>query len=962
MRRLFFFVLIVCSLFLPESVHAQGGTPPTPTPSLLELCLDEGTGACLTRAFEDGILLWAGIFLGALVIVAAYSQGWLEKIKEMGKEDGGSLVKRLGANDTTEQYLSKAIIKFLRFKFRGLPRHIAKNDANRLSLDQAYVSLRIFSGRIHKDKEDKAARKGGIENVLEMGKLEKSEAVELAEIMTKAENRYLAIIGIAGSGKSTLLQWAGLAAARAKMGEKLNEEQKRFIDALGTKPLPIFVPLRAYNEFCTQKKLRCSANSMLKFMVAHFNQEQSDISFDEEFFKLHLRKSALLMFDGVDEVEPEKRVVIRAAVESFIADYQHPQLFVLITSRPSAAYISDQMDAFNRAEVQRLEQKQRNDLIQFWHKAVFQDDPAQGERKAAQLITRIENAPYQVRDLATTPLMVTIFCMVSFSHELPRLRAKLYEDAIEVLLTDTIHHPEYNESLKTWGGIDWETRRNHLAFIAFTLQKKQVVSMLEDDLLDLIWEKFGLEKASAEKDARSFLRHTAERGGLLEAVDEHYGFFTHATFQEYLSGRYLGEEMDADEQKAFLQEEVGGNPRFMDDQWEESIRLTAGYLSIAGITRADRFINLLADLGADEKERARALTLAGFSLADMLPERRAALTVQKMAVDIQKELEVSPPIIPLQPRARLGLALGEIGDPRLASPLEPEMVTIQAGAFQMGTSAEEEKLLKEQEATVYDDEKPAHQVYLSEYEISKYPVTNFEFCAFYEAKGYEKEAFWSKQGWLWRTGEFDSDLSEFDEDTQKAFEDWLKRRPVEKRNQPFFWGDPKWDSPNLPVVGVTWFEAEAYVKWLGAETGLNYALPSEAQWERAARGPQNFLWSWGNAWDENKCNNYEPENKLGSTSPIGIYPHGTWKDGPHDMMGNVWEWCADIWQKDIYQDREGKESREPLGAENGNLRVLRGGSWGNSRSLARCAARYRFDPDDFDGDLGFRLVRLLLPS
>lgn len=927
--------------------------------NLLEICLDEGTGACLTQALEKGLFWWAILFVILLLLVKKYGEGLLENLKKMGEKDGASILRRSDINDTTKQYLSKATIKFLRFKFRGLPGNTARHNANRLSLDQAYISLRIFSGH-EKTHREKDAKKTGTENALEMGRLEKSEPVELAKILKKEENRYLAVIGIAGSGKSTLLQWAGLACARARMGENLNAEQKRFTAALGTNPLPIFIPLRAYNEFCKEKETRRSATSMLVFMVAHFSEEQSDISFDEEFFKSHLRKSALLMFDGVDEVEPENRVEIRAAIESFIADYAHPKLFVLITSRPSAAYISDQMSSFSRCEVQRLAPEQRNDLIRFWHKAVFEDDESQGKRKAEGLISRIENAPYQVRDLASTPLMVTIFCMVSFSHELPRLRAKLYEDAIEVLLTDTAHHPEFNKALERWGGIDWQTRRNHLAFIAFTLQKEQSTSMLEDDLIELIWRKFGIEKKEATQKARAFLRHTAERGGLLEAVDEYYGFFTHATFQEYLSGRYLGEEiLELEKQKDFLRE----NNRFMDDQWEESICLTAGYLSIAGSNRADRFINLLAGLGENEKENARALSLAGFSLADMLEERRDLHTVEKLSQAIQKELETSPPIIPLESRAKLGLALGEIGDPRIKDPLNPILVKISAGKFQMGTSAEDEKLLKEQNVNVYDDEKPAHQVYLSEFSIAKYPVTNFEFRAFYEAKGYDKESLWSKQGWLWRTGKFESDLSWIeDKDTRKNYEQWLKNRPVEKRNQPFFWGDPKWDAPNLPVVGVTWFEAEAYSKWLSVKTGLNFVLPTEAQWERAARGPQNSLWSWGNTWDEKKCNNTEPENSLGRTSAIGIYPNGTWKGGPDDMIGNVWEWCADLWQADIYGEHEKEEVKDPLGAKDGNLRVLRGGAWGGGSYNARCAVRFRLGPDLFLNNFGFRLVRLLLPS
>ena len=954
MRRILFFVFLFTLLFSVQLVYAQGGDPPEQ--NLLEICLDEGAGACLTRAYQEGLLWWALIFLILLAIAVKFGEGILESPKKMGEKFGASFLKRSDISDATKQYLSNATAKFLRFKFRGIRGNSAKHNANRLSLDQAYVSLRIFSGQ--KDEQKIATKKSGVESALEIGRLEKSEPVELAEIIKKEESPYIAIIGIAGSGKSTLLQWAGLASARARMGEDLNDEQKRFMQALGTNPLPIFIPLRAYNEFCKEKETRPSAKSLLEFMVIHFSEEQSDISFDEDFFKSHLRKSALLMFDGVDEVEPESRVKIRTAVESFITDYQHPKLFVLITSRPSAADIPDQMNSFKRCEVERLSSQQRDDLIRFWHKAVFEDDKLEGEQEAEELIAKIENASQQVRDLATTPLMVTIFCMISFDHELPRLRAKLYEDAIEVLLTDTMHHPEYNEALKKWGGIDWETRRNYLAFIAFNLQKEKKISMLEDDLIELIWGKFGIEKREATKKARAFLRHTAERGGLLEAKDDEYGFFTHATFQEYLSGRYLGEEiLEQDKQKNFLQE----NSRFMDGQWEESICLTAGYLSIAGSNRADRFINLLAGLGENKKEHARALSLAGFSLADMLEERRNLHTVQKLSQAIQKELEASPPTIPLESRAKLGLALGEIGDLRIKDPLNPIMVNIPASKFQMGTSAEDEKMLKEQKVEFYSDEKPAHQVYLSEFSIAKYLVTNFEFRAFYEAKGYEEEKLWSKEGWLWRIGKFDSDLSWIeDKDTRKIYEDWLKNRPQEKRNQPFFWGDPKWDAPNLPVVGVTWFEAEAYTKWLSAETGLNYALPTEAQWEKAARGPKNSLWSWGNVWDENKCNNTEPENSLGKTSSVGIYPQGIWEGGPDDMIGNVWEWCADLWQADIYSKREG-EVKDPTGAKDGDLRVLRGGSWSHDGGSARCAYRARRDPDSFLSSFGFR-VFLLLPS
>jgi formylglycine-generating enzyme required for sulfatase activity len=684
-----------------------------------------------------------------------------------------------------------------------------------------------------------------------------------------------------------------------------------------------------------------------------------------DFFKGVLRKPCLLMFDGVDEVEPADRPAVRSAVESLLADYDHARLYCMIASRPSASYISDQMAGFTRCEVQRLSSEQRSDLIHFWHTAVYLDDPARGKEKADGLARRIETAPGRVRELATTPLMVTIFCMVSYSHDLPRLRAKLYEDAIQVLLTEvTYHDEEEQKGLQEWGGMDWETRRDHLAFIAFTMQEKAVIAMLETDLVDLIWKRFGDEQEPAEKSARDFLRTIAARGGLLEAQDEEYGFFTHATFQEYLAGRYLAEEKQP-QWKTFLAEYCGN------DQWLESIRLAAGYLSIAGKDRADRFVNLLAGLGKSPEQCLRALALGGEALSDMEEKRREAGTVKSISAQMLAGLTANPPQAPARLRSRLGLALGEIGDPRfLPSPallnaeikvILPDLLPIPSGQFQMGTSEKDEALLKKQKTQVYDGEKPAHTVYVSEFSIARFPVTNAEFALFVEKGGYSPQAeWWSAEGRRWRTGEWDSNLSVYDKSIQEDIRRWLERRPPEQRRQPFFWDDPQWKAPNLPVVGVSWFEAEAYANWLKILTGQPYRLPTEAEWEKAARGEEGYLWPWGNTWDAGRCNNTEPEDKIGRTSPIGMYPHGESPYHVLEMVGNVWEWCADWWQADIYQSRAGQEVKDPCGPETGSVRVLRGGSWNFARNDARCAYRSRGGPDVFNYDLGFRLV--LSPS
>ncbi len=213
-------------------------------------------------------------------------------------------------------------------------------------------------------------------------------------------------------------------------------------------------------------------------------------------------------------------------------------------------------------------------------------------------------------------------------------------------------------------------------------------------------------------------------------------------------------------------------------------------------------------------------------------------------------------------------------------------------------------------------------------------VTNAEFRCFWEAGGYGriddgKPNWWSSEGWRWRAGEWEFDLSIYPEDLRRNVQRWLARRPSELRDHPFFWDDPDWNALNLPVVGLSWFECEAYCNWLKAMTGQPFGLPSEAEWEKAARGIESNLWPWGNKWDANKCNNTEPDDHFGRTTPVGMYPDGASPFGGLDMVGNTWEWCFDWYSGDEYQRQ--KENPQPVldpsGLTAGQAWVVRGGSW-----------------------------------
>ncbi len=261
------------------------------------------------------------------------------------------------------------------------------------------------------------------------------------------------------------------------------------------------------------------------------------------------------------------------------------------------------------------------------------------------------------------------------------------------------------------------------------------------------------------------------------------------------------------------------------------------------------------------------------------------------------------------------------------------MVYILAGEFTMGSDD-------------YDNEKPPHNVLLDGYWMGKTEVTVGQFRIFINDNGYMTEAERSGGAYVYAEGS------------------WQEKIDANWKN-PYFSQDDK-----HPVVCVSWNDANAYCDWLSKKTGLKFKLPTEAQWEKAARGEDRRKYPWGNnppsgdkvnfadkqAWEKEKFDwaDKDIDDGYAYTSPVGTYPHGASFYGLLDMAGNVWEWCADWYGSDYYKNSPGKN---PVGSESGTDRVLRGGGWGDDAPDIRCATRYFYDPSYRSYFVGFCLCQ-----
>jgi formylglycine-generating enzyme required for sulfatase activity len=235
--------------------------------------------------------------------------------------------------------------------------------------------------------------------------------------------------------------------------------------------------------------------------------------------------------------------------------------------------------------------------------------------------------------------------------------------------------------------------------------------------------------------------------------------------------------------------------------------------------------------------------------------------------------------------------------------LEPQLARISEGWFWMGSEAGQDHA--GQDHVGQDNERPLHRVWVDEFQLACCTVTNAAYAHFARATG----------------------------------------------NPPApFCGNPDFNHPEQPVVAVSWFDAVKYCEWLSLSTGQSYRLPTEAEWERAARGGvESQLYPWGDAPPQS-LPDYEKRWKKGP-EPVAQYAPNAF--GLYDICENVHEWCSDWYQASYYAV---SPARNPAGPDQGDRRASRGGSWRHHIKASRCAARSSIPPEFHYADYGFRVA------
>ncbi|MBK7449662.1 MAG: SUMF1/EgtB/PvdO family nonheme iron enzyme [Anaerolineales bacterium] len=715
------------------------------------------------------------------------------------------------------------------------------------------------------------------------------------------------VLGDPGAGKTTFVKYLAVRLAR---GEGADMGLKDY--------LPILLPLAAFANALQNKDTRLD-----DFIAEYFSAIGSDLPIGPMLGEALKAGRALILLDGLDEVRDlNLRNTVVERVVDFYTFHRHQGNKFVLTSRvigyravrPSAENLAectivdfddDEIEGFVTRWTSALEKQAQG------HTSVAQAD-AEADRR--ELLDAINHNP-GVRQLASTPLLLTILALMKRQGvTLPERRVQLYDQYVSTLLS-TWNRARSISGRAPGRDIDEIQTVRILAPLALWMHEVSpgVGLVGREDMRRKLEELFHERgESSPHQASRQFMLDVREHAALLlERGPGEYGFI-HLTFEEYLAAVALAFMGQGDSKPIIdtLSRHVG------EQAWREVTLLTIGYLGIRQQLPkiAGEVVEALVD--AQLGPAGEAVVLAGDAVLDTwpngVPPRSRDHVIDALVTAMQDE-GIRPEL-----QRHAGILLGRLG--WRPGDLD-RFVEVPSDEYQSGVRKEPKRI--------------PHN-----YFVARYPVTNIQFARFVKEDGYQNREFWSDLGWEWRTGKYDQRTMEGVE------RDWLEHRPLAKRNMPYYWHNIELSNPIVPVVGVCWFEAEAYCKWLSKKIvavpdGYYVRLLTTDEWERAARGTDGREYPWGDGFNKAAANTWDSDSTgsgLGGTTAVVTFPQGASPTDTWDMSGNVWEWTGSWYDEDK------------------KYRIVRGGSWIGYQWFARSSFCNWSIPLMFNDDLGFRVA------
>lgn len=732
----------------------------------------------------------------------------------------------------------------------------------------------------------------------------------------------LYVSGGPGTGKSTFCRWVAWLAATGEMPafevEAPEDYQEKLPDSLSGR-LPVLVRLREFREFLPTGHGRNSLTaSQFEQALQGWLDHARPGGLSWKDVAPHVSGgSLLLILDGVDElplVEGDDRAAwspresLLSGLTAAAGDWLTRGNRLLVTSRPYGV-TPDQVRQLDRAGLAEARLYPLPDALQEllaarWFVALPKTS-AEGRRIATEMLDQVRALTGDVAELATNPLLLTAVCIIyGEGKELPRDKHNLYDRIVNTAL-----HSRYAHGPNLIAAV-----RARLAAVALGIHtgdphqpgRTSPVAEVTYEELDQILSAY----IDATPETESGFRRTVDaredllsHSGLLSQGKTQRAGFYHLSFQEFLAAERLV-LLNPDEERllAVFRE------RSRQSGWRPTLSFLFGSRVAQPGWRAgvDLLERMLAATDTGNFQACLGLALSSVDALEILLD--LDLQLQEPLLDRVREIALAAirQEVDLEPRVELAHMLGRVGDPRVAHHLNhPDAwVDVPAGEYPIGDT-EIRKEYSESNALALESFTLSRPI-----QLSKYPVTNAQFRQFVEDGGYGQQSLWQAAGWRWR----------------------------EENNvtEPVYWQDSKWNAATQPVVGVSWWEADAFCRWADCR------LPTEREWEAAARGPQGLRFPWKGDGQDGICNSSEAD--LGVTTPVGVFPQSVADCGAHDMAGNVWEWCSDTFVPD---------RREDVAAG----RVLRGGSWFYYLLYCRSAVRLSNVPGNRVDLIGFRAAR-----